>query len=256
MSLLADALGKTDEARKFREGASQVRESFQRAFFDPARGLYTDGEGSDHTSQHANFFPLAFGLVPEPRIAAIADFIESKGMACSVYGAQYLLEALFAAGRANHAIGLMNARGPRSWSRMIEEGSTMTWEAWGPEFKPNLTWNHPWGAAPANILSRFVLGVRPIEPGFSRMLIAPSLGPLKWAHGKVPTPHGPVLLKLEKGETLRIEVETPCETEVIIELSENQHRNLLLNGQPHAASTTRGGRIGPLPPGRHTVERA
>jgi hypothetical protein len=256
MSLLADALGKTDEARKFREGASQVRESFQRAFFDPARGLYTDGEGSDHTSQHASFFPLAFGLVPKPRIPQIADFIESKGMACSVYGAQYLLEALFTAGRADHAIGLMAARGPRTWCRMIEEGSTMTWEAWGPEFKPNLTWNHPWGAAPANILSRFVLGVRPIEPGFSRMLIAPSLGPLKWAHGKVPTPHGPVLVKLEKGKTLRMELETPSGTEASIDLPENQHRNLLIDGHPLKSCEAPGGRIGPLPPGRHTVETA
>lgn len=254
MAFLADALGKSAEALEFREAAAKVHDSFQRAFLDPARGLYTDGEGSDHTSQHANFFPLAFGLVPNPHVAGIADFIESKGMACSVYGAQYLLEALFAAGRADHAIGLMAARGPRTWRRMVEEGSTMTWEAWGPEFKPNLTWNHPWGAAPANILSRFVLGVRPLDPGFRRILVSPQLGPLNWVRGKVPTPHGPVLVKLEKGKTLRMELETPSGTEVSIDLPENQPRKLWINGQPHAASTTRGGRLGAFPPGCHTVE--
>jgi len=91
MAFLAEALGETDQARDFRQTAAKVHESFQRAFFDPVRGLYTDGEGSDHASHHANFFPLAFGLVPESRIARIADFIVSKGMAC-----QCLWGAIFA----------------------------------------------------------------------------------------------------------------------------------------------------------------
>lgn len=231
MALLADALGNANEARDFRETAAKVKCSFQRAFFDPARGLYTDGEGSDHTSQHANFFPLAFGLVPEPHIDSVADFIVSKGMACSVYGAQYLLEALFAAGRADHAIGLMAARGPRSWRRMIEEGSTMTWEAWGPEFKPNLTWNHAWGAAPANIISRFVLGVRPLNPGFSKILIAPRLGPLKWVRGAVPTPNGPVMLDIEGGAAFRIHVEIPDQSSAHLCLPQPDGRSLMVDGQ-------------------------
>lgn len=232
MALLAEALGENGQARDFRQTAAKVQESFQRAFFDSVRGLYTDGEGSEHCSHHANFFPLAFGLVPEPHIARIADFIESKGMACSVYGAQYLLEALFAAGREDHAISLMAARGPRTWLRMIEEGSTMTWEAWGPEFKPNLTWNHAWGAAPANILSRFVLGVRPMDPGFSKILIAPRLGSLKWVRGKIPTPHGPVLLDMEGGAAFRIRIEIPPHSSAHICLPELDGRSFLVDGQP------------------------
>jgi hypothetical protein len=90
-------------------------------------------------------------------------------MACSVYGAQYLLEALFAAGRDKYAVELMAARTGRSWWHMIESGSTMTWEAWDAQAKNNLTWNHAWGAAPANILSRYVLGVRPVEPGYKKL---------------------------------------------------------------------------------------
>jgi len=249
MAFLAEALGKSAEAREFREAAENVQAAFQRVFFDSAQGLYTDGEGSDHTSQHANFFPLAFGLVPVPRIPRIADFLESKGMACSVYGAQYLLEALFAAGRDDHAIGLMAARGPRTWRRMIEEGSTMTWEAWGPEFKPNLTWNHPWGAAPANILSRFVLGVRPLDPGFRRILVAPQPGPLDWVRGKVPTPHGPVLVHAEERDGTRLEIEVPVEAVVRIPGG----GSLLVDGRkvtsvPGGTSLTV--RVGP---GRHVV---
>jgi len=239
MALLADALGKKNEAHDFRELEAKVREAFQEVFFDPSRGLFADGEGSAHFSQHANFFPLAFGLVPEPHIAHVADFVAAKGMACSVYGAQYLLEALFAAGRENDAIALMTARGPRTWLRMIEDGSTMTWEAWGPEFKPNLTWNHAWGAAPANILSRFVLGVRPLDPGFSKFLVSPRLGPLQWIRGKVPTPHGPITLAIESPETLHLSVPSSCTA--VLDLSALGENSWIVNGKtsihpPHTTS--------------------
>ena len=253
MALLADALGKKNEAHDFRELEAKVREAFQEVFFDPSRGLFADGEGSTHFSQHANFFPLAFGLVPETHIAHVADFVAAKGMACSVYGAQYLLEALFAAGRENDAIALMTARGPRTWLRMVEEGSTMTWEAWGPEFKPNLTWNHAWGSAPANIISRFVLGVRPIDPGFSKILIAPRLGPLKWVRGTVPTPLGPVLLQAEDGASMRLEIEIPEHTSAIVQLPWRDQRSFVVDGRNVPATSETSFPTASLSPGRHVL---
>ena len=56
---------------------------------------------------------------------------------------------------------------------MIELGSTMTLEAWDVKYKGNLTWNHAWGAAPANIVPRFLMGVRPLTPGYERILVQP-----------------------------------------------------------------------------------
>jgi hypothetical protein len=132
-------------------------------------------------------------------------------MACSVYGAQYLLEAMFQSGRDEYAIQLMISHTERSWWHMIELGSTMTLEAWDAKFKPNLTWNHAWGSAPANIITRFVLGVRPLEPGYTSVLIAPQLGGLKWAHGKVPTPRGAIFVNVPDGDQPQIEVEIPAD---------------------------------------------
>ena len=43
---------------------------------------------------------------------------------------------------------------------MVESGTTITWEAWDQKYKPNQDWNHAWGAAPANLLPRFVLGAQ------------------------------------------------------------------------------------------------
>jgi hypothetical protein len=215
MTTLAKALKKDDDARELSKKADQVYETFNARFYDSARGIYTDGEGSNHASLHANMFALALGLVPTDRQPKVADFIQSRGMACSVYGAQYLLEALFDARRDEYAIGLMTSKDERSWHHMIELGSTMTLEAWDAKYKPNLTWNHAWGAAPANIISRYVLGVRPLEPGYKKILIAPQIGSLKFAKGKVPTPLGAVVVNVDR-QKLEVEVPTGAEADVVI----------------------------------------
>jgi hypothetical protein len=206
MSELAEALGKKQEAAEFREQERTAQATFQKKLFDPARGLYRDGVGTDHASLHANLFPLAFGLVPAERRPQVAQWLVSRGMAGSVYAAQYLLEGLFENGEDTAALALMTAPGDRSWRHMVDSGATITWEAWDQKYKPNQDWNHAWGAAPANLLPRFVLGAQPLAPGWSRALIQPHPGSLTWAQGRMPTPRGEleVSWKREKNFTLTL----------------------------------------------------
>ena len=190
---IADALGKRDDAAFYGARAEKVCKSFDAAFYRPDTGLYADGEGTDHASLHANAAALAFGLVPEERKARVADFLVAKGMACSVYFAQYLLEALFKAGRGDAAIALMTADGDRSWLGMMAQGSTVAMEAWSLGAKPNQDWNHAWGTAPLNVISRYVLGVTPTSPGFKTYEVRPASVSVK-ASGIVPTVRGPIVV--------------------------------------------------------------
>jgi hypothetical protein len=114
-----------------------------------------------------------------PRISA---FIKEKGMACSVYGAQFLLEALYNAGEDETAFQLMTSRGDRGWAHWIYDlHSTITLEAWDDKYKPNQDWNHAWGAAPGNIIPRYLMGIRPMTPGFEKILIKPAPASLRHA---------------------------------------------------------------------------
>ena len=192
--------------------ADQVKASYGKAFYNQATGLYVDGEGVEHSSLHANAAALAFGLVPADRRGKIADFLVSKGMACSVYFAQYLLEALYAAGRGDAAMRLMLAHGDRSWIGMMDFGATMTMEAWSVKAKPNLDLNHAWGAVPLNIIARYVLGVTPLEPGFAKISIRPDVGGLQKLKGVVPTAKGPVVVEIE-GNRLTVETKAPARVE-------------------------------------------
>ena len=198
MANIAATLGRTNDAAACAAAAGQVYAAYNSTFWNRASQCYVDGVGTTHASAHANFFPLAFGLVPASNQTAVVNFLHSRvaangGMPCSVYGAQYFLEALFAAGDADTALGLLSTNGPRGWLNMLALGSTLTTEAWDFTDKPNMDWNHAWGAAPGNLISRFVLGLQPITPGFGHVLIQPHLGTrLTYAQGVVPTIRGPV----------------------------------------------------------------
>ncbi|MBN1343039.1 MAG: family 78 glycoside hydrolase catalytic domain [Phycisphaerae bacterium] len=215
MSRVAEVLGKAGDARRYADRAERVKQVFNAKLLDKTRGVYVDGVGTSHSSLHANMFPLAFGLVPAQHVGSVVEFIKSRGMVCSVGAAQWILEPLYRAGEGRHAMKLMTAPGDRSWPHMVYDvGTTITLEAWDDKYKPNQDWNHPWGAAPANIIPRRVMGVEPLQPGFAKMRIKPQPGDLEWAKLKLPTIKGPVFVELlqKPGASFKVAVTIPANT--------------------------------------------
>jgi hypothetical protein len=223
MENLANVLGKNADAANYAALERKAQAAFQKKLFDVGRGIYRDGDGTDHASQHANLFPLAFGLVPAEHRASVTKFVGSRGMDCSVYAAQYMLEGLFENGADTQALSLIAAPTDRSWRHMVESGTTITWEAWDEKYKPNLDWTHAWGAAPANLLPRFVLGAQPLTPGWKLALVEPHPGSLAFASGKIPTPLGSVLVdwRNEKKFTLSLELPPYMSAQVKLPVIEN-----------------------------------
>ncbi|MGN6553419.1 MAG: family 78 glycoside hydrolase catalytic domain [Verrucomicrobiota bacterium] len=209
MTEMGQALHRDTDAAGFAAREAKALPVFQKKFFDAQRGLYRDGATTDHASLHANLFPLAFGLVPEANRATVSQWLAQRGMKCSVYAAQYLLEGLFENGQGRAAIDLMIAPGDRSWRHMVASGTTITWEAWDQKYKPNQDRNHAWGAAPANLLPRFVIGAQPLTAGWKRALIHPHPGNLKFAEGKISTPQGPVLVSWKNEGGFKLELVLP-----------------------------------------------
>ncbi len=206
-----ETVGRSGDARTVRVQRERTFTAFQRVFFNNDLGLYVDGEGARHTSIHANLFPLAFGLVPSDRIRKVADFVVSRGMACSVYAAQFLVDGLYRAGRGDAASALLVSRGERSWAHMVNDvGTTIALEAWDDRFKPNQDWNHAWGAAPANLIPRRVVGVEIAAPGARSVRVAPFPAHLTRFDALVPTIRGGVRVRYERdGNDDRYEVCLP-----------------------------------------------
>ena len=252
MAEFAKVLGKTQEILDFELRAAKAKKALNENMFDAVRGVYVDGIGTDHASLHANMMPLAFGMVPEEHFDSVVEFIKSRGMACSVYGSQFLMDGLYNAGEAHYALDLLTSTDERSWYNMIRMGSTITLEAWALRFKNNLDWNHAWGAVPANIIPRGLWGIKPKTPGFGIALIKPQMSKLKSSEIIVPTVRGEI-----KG---KYTYNSPSLQTYVIEIPGNMEAEFLLNGLDGKDLIHNGERVSSdidsirLSPGKHTIQ--
>jgi alpha-L-rhamnosidase len=235
MSKIAQTLDKQEDAEFFKTRAEKVKAAFNNILLDKEKGVYVDGEGVAHSSLHANMFPVAFGLAPEEYYDSILNLLKSKGMACSPYGAPYLLTAIYKLGDPDYGFNLITAETDRSWMNMINFGSTMTSEAWDIKYKGNMTWNHAWGASPAYIISRKLMGIEPLEPAFKKIQIKPQPGNLRQGKIKSPTIRGPVMVSFENdpGKSFLLDFQIPANTtaRVAVPINGKEDFTLTLNGK-------------------------
>ena len=93
---------------------------------------------------------------------------------------------------AGHADRLPELYG--RWSQFLTGGYDTIGEDWR-----HGTHVHGWSCTPTKDMIFYTLGVTPAEPGYAAARIAPRLGSLAWAEGKVPTPHGLISVRAEPG---------------------------------------------------------
>ena len=126
------------------------KSAFVNAFYNNETGLFTDSQVSKHSSLHANVLPLFFDLAPEN--SNIVALIKQKRLSCGVYFSYFVLKALAKAGEHDFVCELLTCDDERSWSTMIKEGATASFEAWGKDQKWNTSLCHPWASSPIIIL--------------------------------------------------------------------------------------------------------
>ena len=85
----------------------------------------------------------------------------------------------------------------RHWGRMLDSGTPTLWENGVHKkgkagFGGSASLCHGFSTAPAAYLQSAVLGIRPLEPGFTSFAFEPQFPELKFAQGLVPTPHGAI----------------------------------------------------------------
>ena len=233
MANIYTILQNEEAAKKLNDYCLEFRIKFNDGFLDRNVGLYKDGITDNHYSLHSNMFALCFDLVPDEFRESVSAYIASKGLSCSVYGAQFLLEALFKNGYASKGIDLMTNESLRGWMNMIYEGSTITTEAWSSQIKPNQDWNHAWGACPANIIQFYLIGIRPVESNFSKILIQPKIGNLNYVTTKYPTNKGTIEITIErseKGIMLDLVIPEEIDADIVLSKSDYYFENVLLDG--------------------------
>ena len=105
------------------------------------------------------------------------------------------------------------------------------------------------------------MGVRPLAPGWSRVLVQPQPASLAWAQAKVPTIRGPVRARFENTpERFRLELRLPANTSARVALPLGSRRSrrgvaVWMDGR-RVSSRTEGGFavVDPVGAGAHVFE--
>lgn len=197
MAAIAAEIGESADAESYAQRALQIRTSMNERLYDSVNGRYHDGMDADGTlttnfSIHASAFPLAFGIPGDDQAGRVAEFVESKGMACSVYCAPFVLSGLYDADNGQAALNLLTSEEQASWMNMIKLGAGATMESWDPSMKSNLTFSHPWAASPAFMVPSGVFGIQTDSPGYASFRVHPQPGDLEWGSVSVPTVRGQI----------------------------------------------------------------
>ncbi len=227
-SQMAAAVGFMGDEVYFDNLAKITRESINSRLMN--RGVYVDGLGSSHTALHSQMFGLALGVANKSDYNSIATLIVQKGMVCSVYGAQFFLDAVYEAGLGEYGYKVLSNRGMRSFYNMIKSGSTITTEAWDNSLKDNQDWSHAWGAAAGNIIVRKLMGIEPLAPGFARFRVAPQPGSIESASVKVPTVKGPIEMSFSNKGSFSLKITVPANTEAVVLLPGSEKEIVLGSG--------------------------
>ncbi|TIA66861.1 glycoside hydrolase family 78 protein [Aureobasidium pullulans] len=145
----------------------------------------------------------------------------------SPYASSYHLRAAFAAHDAQAASHLLN----NLWLPMIlKTNANYTgcfWETLDLDGRPGLgdgtSLCHAWSSGPTAELSRNVLGIQPVAPGFREWRVAPQSLGLTWAKGSQPTPFGDIAVdwRIDEAGLVTITVESPVGTHGTVSMPES-----------------------------------
>jgi hypothetical protein len=214
MAVMAADLGKAGDAEKWKTRAERVRESIRRLHWNPQRGLYADsvidGKQSPIVTELSNGLALLFEIATseqQPKIVHHLADPKAEIVRSSPLYFCYTLEGLIKAGAADVALTQMRDR----YAPMMEDSDAPTiWEMWPDRWEMWPDWMkaryggalagyvHSGGVGPTWTLSKHVLGVYPIGPGFQSCRIEPPTAWLQWARGVFPSVRGDIKAEWKK----------------------------------------------------------
>ncbi|MDR1417133.1 MAG: hypothetical protein LBJ57_06925, partial [Prevotellaceae bacterium] len=160
------------------------------------------------------------------------------------YAAFFVLNGLYNAGAGDVAMKLMadeNSENVRTWAHVLRKlNATISPEAWDPANKPNMTFSHPWGSAPASAIAQGMFGLQPIDPAFETFQVKIQPGGVRSASIKLPTIRGAVeaaynLNDGENGITAEVKIPANTKAKVSLPVSSSAHAKLLVDGEVQLA---------------------
>jgi alpha-L-rhamnosidase len=188
---LFNAFDKKNDAAHYTQLANSLNINTYNQCFDKARGLMANTPEKKSYSQHASLLGVLTGAIPEKDEKDVMSKVLSDRSVGPVtfYFRFYLNQALKKAGMGNLYYQQLTP-----WRDMLKVGLTTFAEM--PE--PARSDCHAWSASPNYDFLATICGIVPGSPGFTTVVIAPSLGELTEVNASVPHPGGTIAVSLKR----------------------------------------------------------
>lgn len=232
MEKIARMLGKEDDAVKFKETASTVKDAFNRRFQSADDKVYENG------SQTALAMAIYMDLVPDSlrdkAVDALVRDIEKRGYALTAgdVGFRYVVQALQRNGKGDVIYKMNHNDSIPSYAYQLKKGATALTESW--QAYDNVSNNHlmlghlmEWIYGGLGGITFNTEAVAPGEgSGWRHIVIAPQMaGDVEWAKTSLETPEGFVKCNWKRNprkRTWKVEVAIPEKSEAEIHLPDGR----------------------------------
>ncbi|MFJ6700273.1 alpha-L-rhamnosidase C-terminal domain-containing protein [Streptomyces sp. NPDC091272] len=243
---IAEHLSRGADARRWQERADQVARAVNTHLWDESAGAYLDSAtGPVRHAQDGNAIAVTSGVAdPEQAASALAHldrttrcrygnaFMDNDtlfgGASQRVYAFTSYPElvARFETGLADSAVDQI--RRTYGWMDGHDPGTTH-WEGIGPGGSlyegAYTSMAHGWSTGVLPALTHQLLGAKPVSPGYADWEVRPHPGPVTWAQGELPTPHGVLGVEwIRSGTAFTLTVRAPRGTRGAVALPTEGHR--------------------------------
>lgn len=213
MDSVCTALGKTVEAKHYRQLYQDIRREFQQRY------MTSDGHLTK-TTQTAYLLALRFDLLPEQHRENARKELREKieqndyRLSTGFVGTALLCLVLSDEDMDDLAYALLLQRKNPSWLYSVDQGATTIWERWDSYTREGGFHKHHWNmnsfnhyayGVIAEWMYGYMAGIRPANPGFGHVILAPHADRrpanhptlryqprITWMRSKIHTPHGDI----------------------------------------------------------------
>lgn len=239
---MAAALGRDDEATRYRELAKKIADAFVAAYVDEQGRIQGD-------TQACYAIPLEMGILDGLREKRAMEHLRAAvrahdgRLSTGIHGTKRLLLALSAHGQANLAYKIaMNPEFP-SYRHMIDCGATTIWErfdGWRKDlgFNPDIMndFSHVGLSGAGEWIWRMIVGLNPDEsqPGYEHCVIHPRpVSGLSWVKARYESARGEIRVDWEiNRDKFTLDVLIPPNTTASVYVPSAHPESILEGGKP------------------------
>lgn len=224
-------LGEKSDADRYNKEADELTETFYGEYVTPSGRVMSDTQTALALLLHFDIFPKTSNASKLKKAMGkrLGELVTTDlwQVNTGFAGTPIVLQTLADNGSLHHAYRMLQAKDSPSWLAPVLLGATTIWERWDSmlangDINPGemTSFNHYALGSVAYFLHAYVGGIRPLEPGWKKVLIKPQPGGTI-THAKVGynSPYGQITCawKIEDSK-LKVNVSVPPNTTAKVEL--------------------------------------